>query len=305
MVTNSGVPGYWWDKLVVSLELADLSDPATRERLDSAAAKANNQGLHMAMSWQYARALPMLTAAVEVWARIGHAPGEISARNTRGAVYRKIGDYEEAAEDHRAALELADEHHLSGGAITARSHLGAVYAEQGDLDQAEALLREALAHSAETVENWGAGHTQRFLGYVHEARKHWDAALQAFGSAVEAWRTLRAPVEEIEATAGAAGVLLAQGHAVGAYGLIESVLEHLGQQGPARLDEPLRVYWTITRVLHVMQQAESARAMLNLAHELMLRQADGLDADQRARFFDAVAIHRAIAAASAAQTPKT
>ncbi len=73
MATNP--PGQWWDKLVVSLEFADLNDPVTRDRLDSAAAKANNQGLHMAVSWQYARALPMLTAAVEVWSRIGLVPG--------------------------------------------------------------------------------------------------------------------------------------------------------------------------------------------------------------------------------------
>jgi tetratricopeptide (TPR) repeat protein len=288
-------PGNWWEKLVVSLEFADLSDPDTRERLDSAAAKANNQGLHMAVSWQYARALPMLTAAIEVWSRIGHVPGEIGARNTRGAVYRKIGDYDSATEDHQAALELAQDHDLGGGAITARSHLGAVCVEQGDLDRAEELLDEALAQSTEP--DWNAGHTQRFLGYLHEARKNWDAALKAYGSAVEVWRALSAPVEEIEATAGVAGVMLAQGVTVGAYGLIEGVLHHLGQHGPARLDEPLRLYWTIYRVLHVMQQEDSAREMLSLAHQMMRQQAAGLDDDQRAHFFADVAINRAIEAA--------
>jgi tetratricopeptide (TPR) repeat protein len=286
--------GQWWDKLVVSLEFADLSDPDTCARLDSAAAKTHNQGLHMAVSWQYARALPMLTAAVEVWSRIGQVPGEISARNMRGAVYRKIGDYAAAVEDHDTAQRLAHDLQLSGGEITARAHLGAVYVEQGEFEQAQTLLDAALAQSTETGDNWGAGHTRRFLGHLHEARKAWDPALNAYGLAVETWRTLNAPVEEIEATAGVARVMLAQGLTVGAYGLAEGVLIHLGQRGPTRLDDPLRVYWTIYRVLHGIQQEDSAREMLDLARQMMYHQAEGLDDEQRARFFGEVALHRAI-----------
>ncbi|NDJ75072.1 MAG: hypothetical protein GYB65_02340, partial [Chloroflexi bacterium] len=80
-----------WDKLVVSLELADLSDSETRARLDSAAAKANNRGLQAAAAWQYAPALKMLTAAIDVWERLAHTPGVITARNARGGVYRRVG----------------------------------------------------------------------------------------------------------------------------------------------------------------------------------------------------------------------
>jgi tetratricopeptide (TPR) repeat protein len=294
--------GQWWDKLVVSLEFADLSDPDTRERLDSAAAKTHNQGLHMAVSWRYARALPMLTAAVEVWSRIGQVAGEISARNTRGAAYRKIGDYGAAVEDHDTALRLATDLQLSGGEITARAHLGAVYIEQGEFEQAHMLLDAALAQAMETGDDWGAGHTRRFLGYLHEARKAWGPALNAYGLAVETWRSLSAPVEEIEATAGVARVMVAQGLPVVAYGLAESVLIHLGQRGPARLDDPLRVYWTIYRVLHAIEQEESAREMLELARQMMHHQAEGLDDDQRARFFTAVALHRAIEDASTGES---
>jgi tetratricopeptide (TPR) repeat protein len=192
------------------------------------------------------------------------------------------------------ALHLAHDHQISGGEITARAHLGAVCIEQGDFEQAETLLDEALAQSTATVDNWGAGHTQRWLGYLHEARKAWDPALKAYGSAVEVWRALAAPAEEIEATAGVARVMLAQGLAVGAYGLVEGVLKHLGERGPARLDDPLRVYWTIYRVLHVMQQDDSAREMLDLARQMMHKQAEGLDEDQRGQFFADVALHRAI-----------
>ena len=291
---NRAAPGPWWDKLVVSLELADLNDPATRDRLDSVAAKANSQGVQTAAAWRYARALPMLTAAIEVWARLGRGPGEVAARNVRGSVYRRLGDYAAAADDHRAAIGIAQEWELSGGEITARACLGAVHTEQGDFEGAATLLDEALLQSTQTVDTWGAGQAQHFLGLLHEARKDWDAALGAYGVAVERWRALYARAEAIESTAGVARVMLAQGQAVAAYALVEEILHHLSEHGPARLDEPLRVYWTAYRALHAMRQEEVARELLDAAHALLERQAEGLDDAERARFFEAVPINRAL-----------
>jgi len=291
---TQAAPGPWWDKLVVSLELADLDDPATRERLDSVAAKANSQGVQTAAAWRWARALPMLTAAIEVWARLGRGPGEVAARNARGSVYRRLGDYDAAADDHRAAIGVAQEWQLSGGEITARACLGAVRTEQGDFEGAAALLDEALLLSAQAVDNWGAGQAQHFLGLLHEARKDWDAALAAYGAAVERWRALVAHAEAIESTAGVARVMLAQGQAVAAYGLVEEILQHLSERGPARLDEPLRVYWTAYRALRAMRQEDLAGELLDAAHALLLRQAEGLDEAQQARFFEAVPVNRAL-----------
>ncbi|MBN1565940.1 MAG: tetratricopeptide repeat protein [Anaerolineae bacterium] len=290
-------PINWWDKIVVALELADLTDSGTRDKLDSAAAKALNQGLHTAAAWQYARALPMLTAAIEIWTRLDHVPGLIQAQNTRGAVYRKIGAYDAAREDYQAALLLAHEHDLSGGEITARAGLGAIHTAHDAYDDAQTLLNQALEQARSTVDNWGMGYTQRLLGQFYEARKEWDAALHAYGSAVEIWRAVVAPVEEIEATTGMASVMLVQGHAVGAYSLIEAVLRHLGKNGPARLDEPLRVYFTIYRVLQTMQQGESAQDMLRTAYQMMHKHAEGLSDAHRAAYFETVPLHRAIDAA--------
>ncbi len=290
----------WWDKLVVSLELADLSDPDTRARLDSAAAKANNQGVHTAAAWRYGRALPMLTAAIEIWARLGHVPGEIGARTARGAVYRKIGDFPAAIDDHETSLALAGDHDLLNAAITARIHLGAALAEQGDLDQAEALLHTAVEQSEQAEDNWGAGHAQRFLGHVYELRKEWGIAYDAYKAAADRWAALKAPAERIEATAGMASAALARGYSFDAYARTEEVLDHLGRNGPARLDEPLRVYWTIYRVLHISQQPENADDILRMGYMMLLRQMDGLSPEQRVMFRENVAVNRELAAAWAA-----
>jgi tetratricopeptide (TPR) repeat protein len=293
----------WWDKLVVSLELADLDDPDTRERLDSVAAKVNSQGVQTAAAWRYARARPMLTAAIEIWARLGRGPGEVAARNVRGSVYRRLGDHAAAADDHRTAIGVAQEWNLPGGEITARACLGAVCMEQGDLKGAAALLDEALLLSAQMVDKRGAGQAGHFLGLLHEARKDWEAALAAYGTAVERWRALHAQTEAIESTAGVARVMLAQGQAVAACGLVEEILRHLSEHGPARLDEPLRVYWTAYRALHTMRQQEAADELLAAAHALLERQAEGLDDAERARFFEALAVNRAIGEAWRAVQP--
>lgn len=296
-----GGPGNWWDKLVVSLELADLTDDTTRDRLDSAAAKAHNQGLHTAAAWQYARALPMLTAAIEIWEKLDHTSGVVTARNTRANALRKIGDTDAAHADYHAALDLAQAHDLTSGAIMAQAGLGALFTLRSEFDQAEEWLAQAHATAEKTGDGWGLGYAGRLTGQLAEARKDWDRALSAYGKAVERWRALVAPVEEIEAQAGMARVLLAQGQAVGAYSLIEGVLRHLGDHGPARLDEPLRLYFTIYRVLHAMQQTGSAADMLRTAYQMMHRHAEGLSAARRTSFFEAVPLHVAIDAAWSAQ----
>jgi tetratricopeptide (TPR) repeat protein len=299
--TPKQTPQTWWDKLVVSLELADFNDPATREKLDSAAAKANNQGVHLAASWQYARALPMLTAAVEVWTQLGQIAGAVNARNTRGAVLRKIGDYAGALDDHNAALTLASAAELLPGFIAARTGMAAAYLELDMLDQAEELLNGVLALCAEGDDHAGTARAQVWLGRLHEARKDWNAALGAYGTAVEQWRAVVAPVEEIEATASVARVMLSQGSAVPAFTLIEQVLNHLGEQGPARLDDPLRVYWTIYRTLLMLQYTDTAHEMLRAAHTLLVRQMEGLSPEQREQF-RAVVLHMDIVEAWVAAT---
>ncbi|GIV81659.1 MAG: hypothetical protein KatS3mg051_1013 [Anaerolineae bacterium] len=294
---RAAAPGPWWEKLVVSLEFADLSDPDTRERLDSVAAKANSQGMATAAGWRYGRALPMLTAAIEIWARLEHPAGEAVARNARGSVLRRLGDYDAAGEDHQAALALAREHRLPGSAVTACVGLGTVSLERGDLPEAAQWLHEAEQLSAEASDERGAAQTQYTWGLWHEAGKDWDAALRAYGLAVERWRALGGRAEAIEATAGVMRVLLAQGQGVAAYALAEEVLVHLSEHGPVRLDEPLRLYWTIYRTLHFMRQADAAQQLLDMAYQLLQRQAEDLTPAQQRRFLAEVSVNRAIQAA--------
>lgn len=294
----------WWDKLVISLELADLTDPETRARLDSTAAKANNQGIQAAGARNYGAALPLLTAAIEVWSRLDHGPAQVTARNTRGGVYRKLGDVPAALDDHRAALALARDLGFAAGAVAALVGLGAAYVEGGSFDEAERTLQEALALSTGADDPGGAARAQDVLGCLAETRKQWDIALAAYGTAFEGWDALGALAESIEALAGLARVALAQGYLADARSLIDRVLAHLGEYGPARLDDPLRVYWSVYQVLHVAREEDDAREILRAAHLMLERQAAGLSGDRRAQLTTAVATNRAIREAWAqANTP--
>jgi len=287
-------PGLWWEKLVVSLSFADLADPATRDRLDAVAAKMNSQGIHMAAAWRYARALPMLTAAVEVWERLEQVAPLVGALNVRGAVYRQLGEFEAAVADHDLARDWAREHDLLNALVMAQVHLGADYVAAGMLEQAEAALAESLALSEHMRDVWGSGHAQHVWGLLAEAAKDWDGALAHYGAAVAYWRDREAPAAAMESTAGVVRVLLAQGQLAAAWALAEDVLRHLGEHGPVLLDDPLRVYWTLYRVLHMAQQHDSAHEMLRVAHMMMEQQADGLDSVARHRFLTCVPVNRAI-----------
>jgi len=186
---------------------------------------------------------------------------------------------------------------LPGNAVTACVGLGAVCLERGDLTAAAQWLGEAERLSAEASDERGAAQTHYIWGLWYETEKDWDGALRAYGLAVERWRSLGARAEAIEATAGVMRVLLAQGQGVAAYTLAEDVLAHLSEHGPARLDEPLRLYWTIYRTLHFMRQADAARQLLDMAYLLLQRQAEDLTPQQRHRFLAEVSINRAITAA--------
>ncbi len=288
-------PQQWWDKLVVSLAFANLDDPDTRARLDSAAAKANNQGTHLAANWQYGRALPMLTAAVEVWTALDHAPGAVNVRNVRGHLYRKIGDYDAAADDHRAALVLAAERALPPGTSAAQTGLALALIARDDLDRAEALCREAAQISETNDDGGGAARAHYVLGRVFEARKDWESAQHAYETARGRWLDLSAPAEQVEAVAGIARTQVARGYIPDATLQAEFVLRHLVEHGPVRIDEPLLLYWTLYRVLHIVRDEANAHEVLRAANMLMLRQMDGLSVEQRERFRTGVPLHRDIA----------
>jgi len=287
----------WWNKLVVSLELADLADPATRDRLDSAAAMANSEGLRSAATWRYADALPMLTAAVEIWARLGHDAGEAVACSARGGVYRRLGDADAADADYRGALTLAQASGLPSPAIHAWLGLAGVALLRDQPDAAAECVAQAQELSAAAGERWGEAQAQHVRGLIAEARKDWPGAEQAYTAAAEIWASLQAAAEQVEARAGVARARMAQGYLADAYQHAERILAYLGEHSAARLDEPLRVYWTLYAVLRLAQEEEGAQDLLRMASRLLVQQAEGLTPSQREIFRQRVPINRAIMAA--------
>ncbi len=288
----------WWEQLSGLLEVADLTNAAIRRKLDATAAQANNYGLQLVGNWQYAPALPVLSAAIEAWARLGQIAGLVNARNARGAAYRHLGEYAAALDDFGAALRLADARALTSAAIYARCGLAAAYLDMDAHDQAEASLKQAqtLAEAQESPSDTATVHY--WQGRLAEARKDWLPAQRAYQQAVDTWHDVPAPAEEVEAQAGVMRTLLAQGYAVEAYTLAQQVLRHLAEKGPERLDEPLRVYWSVYRVLHMAREEEDAREILRAAYTLMVRQMEGLETpEQRERFRERVPLHRAVAEA--------
>ncbi len=286
----------WWEQLSGLLEVADLTNAAIRRKLDATAAQANNYGLQLIADWQYAHALPVLTAAIEAWARLGQIAGLVNARNLRGAAYRHLGEHAAALDDYSAAQRLADARELISAAIHARCGLAAAYLDMEAHGQAEAPLAEAQKLAEGQGNPPDAAHVHYWQGRLAEVRKDWLPAQRAYQEAVDIWHAVPAPAEETEAKAGMMRTLLAQGYAVEAYTMAQQVLRHLAENGPRRLEDPLRVYWDVYRVLHMAREEEEAREMLRAAYTLMVRQMDGLETpEQRERFRERVPLHREIA----------
>ena len=288
----------WWEQLSGLLEVADLTNAVIRRKLNATAAQANNYGLQLVADRQYAPALPVLTAAIEAWARLGQIAGLVNARNVRGTAYRHVGDYAAALDDYSAAQRLADARELTSAAIYARCGLAAVYLDMGAVDQAQAPLDAAQTLAEETGDPPDAARVHYWQGRLAEARKDWLPAQRAYQQAMGLWQDVPAPAEAVEAQAGVMRTLLAQGYAVEAYTLAQQILRHLAEKGPQHMEEPLRVYWDVYRVLHMAREEDDAREILRAAYTLMVRQMEGLETpEQRARFRESVPLHRAIAEA--------
>ncbi|MFF7698505.1 AfsR/SARP family transcriptional regulator [Streptomyces lydicus] len=86
--------------------------------------------------------------ALRIFLRVGDAWGAAEALAGRAETHEKVGAYESAAADYRAAMEHAESLGAHGQTLLLRCRLGAVLIEDGQGDVGEQMLREVLAEAA-------------------------------------------------------------------------------------------------------------------------------------------------------------
>jgi tetratricopeptide (TPR) repeat protein len=156
---------------------AELELKMQADTLLSQCETAFNQGL-------YEKTLPLGTAVVEIYQKLGSDSSDGTEMHLLGKAERKLAHYEKAMAWHKKALALAEENEDRLGHGRALIDLADVYERKKDHTRAIKFYRQAL-ELLKIPEEWRqAGRALRQLGDVYVANGEFEEAYQAYGQAV-------------------------------------------------------------------------------------------------------------------------
>ena len=101
---------------------------------------------HSRASTRYLQALPLYTDAIQAFQTAGDEARQAAATNSRGLVFWRSGELNQAAADFEAAATIRQRLGDHFGLAVIDNNLGLVLKELGDLDSAELALEQALGH---------------------------------------------------------------------------------------------------------------------------------------------------------------
>ncbi|MCS6827412.1 MAG: tetratricopeptide repeat protein [Caldilinea sp.] len=234
---------------------------------------------HYRQALMLAESLGDTFALLEIWINVGISRDQ-------------MGDYAGALAATQHALTLEREVNHPQSRCTLWANLSLHYHHLGD--QLQALL-----YAQKAVELANAIEMPSMAAYGHDFRGHALLALGRNDEAEEAYRQALHLREQsglsilgLESRAGLARVALARGDVKAAAAWAEPVAEHILNAELEGLEEPLRAYWTVYRV---MGAANDPRQELILQHAttLLRSRAERItDAESRHLYLAQVEAHR-------------
>ncbi len=258
------------------------------------AINALNLGYHYSISGQGARALGPSRKSRTVFEAMNNRRGLAMATTNLASLHHALGDDVTAERLTEEALEIYVELGHELGRALSHGTIAEIARRAGDKDRALASLTSGL-DCARSQESWGA----RLQLRRTEVHLKLDAGdLQEGLRAVE-----EATAECVEAGAGwlLPDLAVPLARALVLTGESERALEVTGSyHGVAQ--EAALLYWR-TQAYRLLGDEESAYVVLEAAHEAMLRQLDGLSAEEITNSLTNVPIHREIDAAWQAGRP--
>lgn len=221
----------------------------------------------LAMSGQYAEAIPAMHRALAIARTLDEPNIEAGILNDLGNVHLELGDYAAAAASYHAALEPARRSGVTIGQATLEQNIGWAMMQQDDTAGAEEHYAAAL-HLFESIDN-GAGVARSLLG-IGGARLQQGRLADAFDLLARSTQTARdnqARVIEAYAVAWTGKALRASGDLVSAQARLEEALLMATETG----ERPLRPV-----ILEELAQIAAAQGDSALAHELLAAALDHL-----------------------------
>ncbi|HEX2742704.1 MAG TPA: tetratricopeptide repeat protein, partial [Rubrobacter sp.] len=161
----------------------------TREEAASEAAGRGNLGVLYRDAGRYEDAVREITAAAEIYDRIGDAREAVAARGNLGTVYHDQGDYDEAERRHLEFLRMARDLGDKDSECRAVGNLGNVYRARGEPEKSlehyeeNLVLARGLGHLLfEGIALAGIARSRALLGESEAATAMHRQALQTIRS---------------------------------------------------------------------------------------------------------------------------
>ncbi|MCL4860140.1 MAG: tetratricopeptide repeat protein [Caldilineaceae bacterium] len=248
---------------------------------------------------EYSLALEQTALALTVAREIGEPFLENYAQSDLGRLYTYLGDYARANElvqqalTHHEHVALPDARHDAWlAAALYYHHIGD---DKKALHYATRSHQHAQAHNNRRYTAIASIH----MGYAWEGLRGWDAACQAYQTALQLYQALDIQPTLLEAQAGLARTQLAQGDQTAAIGWIDDILSALATHLSVGMDEPFLIYLTCYQVLAANHDTR-ATTLLQRGYDLLQQYADRIQDDAlRRSFLENVPVHRALQEAHA------
>jgi tetratricopeptide (TPR) repeat protein/transcriptional regulator with XRE-family HTH domain len=144
------------------------------------------------MVGDYPRAIASLHEGIGILHRIEDRQHEAAARNQLGGVYRRLGRFDEAIDEHLTALSLKQENGESGGSVNrVRNDIARVYILTGKLRQAADHCHLALADATANGDQRTEGYALVNLALIDHERDRTPAAVKALRTAIAIFARIR------------------------------------------------------------------------------------------------------------------
>lgn len=164
---------------LINQTAGQTDDPAVREiRLT---ALRENGRLHRLLGDQ----LAALNCLQQYYLDAGRGEQAVDGLTLLANQHNSMGNYDEALQASREALELTEALNYSTGRAAAFQSLGRAYAHQGRTEEAITNMQKALALFQQIGNRTEAARTHNWIGVVYMERGQVDRAIHAFRSALQ------------------------------------------------------------------------------------------------------------------------
>ncbi|MEM8683091.1 MAG: tetratricopeptide repeat protein, partial [Pseudomonadota bacterium] len=202
----------------------------------------------------------------------GDRRSEAQTTNRLAHILRRLGDFDNALEKHRASMEIYNSIGDSRGAIHAQSGMTAVYRETGDLTRGRHNAKDVIekASAADNIVLLSDGYMQS--AYIEANLEEHNAAIAEYHAAIDLFEVRRHVLGTRAAKIGIVVSLLELGRVDEAYDVASDYMQAARESGSAAVQA--RGTWLLGHVAVFDLRYDDADRLLTEARDYALLQGD-------------------------------